>query len=124
MKYKLVRRVNPLDRTKSKLYAQPINDGNINQKAIATEIVALSSLSRGDVFNVIESLLEIMPKYLLMNKSLKLGDFGTLRLSFTSDGVDDAKEFNTKMIRGVKVIFTPSPDFRQSLNKVTYERCE
>jgi len=124
MKYKLVRRVNPQNRAQSKLYAQPVNDGNINQKAISAEIVALSSLSRGDVSNVIESLLEILPKYLLMNRSLKLGDFGTLRLSFSSDGVEDAKDFNTKMIHGLKVIFTPSTEFKQSLDKATYERVE
>ena len=124
MKYKLVKRENPQNRAQSKLYAQPVNDGNINQKAISAEIVALSSLSRGDVSNVIESLLEILPKYLLMNKSLKLGDFGTLRLSFSSDGVEDAKDFNTKMIHGLKVIFTPSTEFKQSLDKATYERVE
>ena len=124
MKYKLVKRENPQNRAQSKLYAQPVNDGNINQKAISAEIVALSSLSRGDVSNVIESLLEILPKYLLMNRSLKLGDFGTLRLSFSSDGVEDAKDFNTKMIHGLKVIFTPSTEFKQSLDKATYERVE
>ena len=124
MKYKLISRVNPQDRTKSKLYAQPVNDGTINQKIISTEIVGLSSLSRGDVSNVIESLIETMPKYLLMGKSIKLGEFGTLRLSFSSDGVETAKDFNTSMIHGLKVIFTPSSEFKSSLEKITFERAE
>ena len=124
MKYKLVSRANPQDRTKSKLYAQPVNDGTVSQKALSMDIVGLSSLSRGDVSNAIESLIETMPKYLLMGKSVKLGDFGTLRLSFTSDGVENAKDFNINMIRGVKVIFTPSPEFKLMLDRITFEKSE
>ena len=124
MKYKLIERVNPQDRTKSKLYAQPVNDGTINQKTISADIVGLSSLSRGDVSNVIESLIDTMPKYLLMGKSIKLGDFGTLRLSFSSNGVETAKDFNTGMIRGLRVIFTPSSEFKTALEKISFERVE
>ena len=124
MKYKLVSRANPQDRTKSKLYAQAVNDGTVTQKALSADIVGLSSLSRGDVSNAIESLIETMPKYLLMGRSVKLGDFGTLRLSFTSDGVENAKDFNTNMIRGVKVIFTPSPEFKLALDRITFEKSE
>ena len=122
MKYKLIERANPQDRTKSKLYAKPVNEGTVTQKAISADIVNLSSLSRGDVSNVIESLIDTMPKYLLMGKSVKLGDFGTLRLSFSSEGVADAKEFNTNMMHGVKVIFTPSPEFKSALEKISFER--
>ena len=124
MKYKLIERVNPQDRTKSKLYASPVNDGTITQKMISTDIMDLSSLSRGDISNVIESLIATMPKYLLMGKSIKLGDFGTLRLSFSSDGVATAKDFNTNMIHGVKVIFTPSSEFKLALERIAFEKSE
>ena len=124
MKYKLISRVNPQDRTKSKLYAKPVNEGVVTQKAISIDIVNLSSLSRGDVSNVIESLIATVPKYLLMGKGVKLGDLGSLRLSFTSEGVDNAKDFNTKMIRGVKVVFTPSTEFKSELEKITFEKGE
>ena len=53
MKYRLIQRANPQDRTKSKWYAQPVNEGKITQKAIAADIVELSSLSRDDAANVI-----------------------------------------------------------------------
>ena len=69
MKYKLIQRANPQDRTKSKWYAQPVNDGRITQKSIAADIVELSSLSRGDVSNVIESLIGTIPKYLLVARA-------------------------------------------------------
>ncbi|MDR1339400.1 MAG: DNA-binding protein, partial [Prevotellaceae bacterium] len=69
MKYKLVRRNNPQDReSPGKWYAAPVNDGKAVQKDIAADIVDLSSLARGDVGNVISSLIDTIPKYLLMGR--------------------------------------------------------
>jgi predicted histone-like DNA-binding protein len=123
MKYKLVERKNPQDLLAAgKLYASPINDGNVSQKEISAEIVALSSLSRGDVGNVIDSLTDTVPKYLLMGKSVTLGDLGTLRISFTSEGVDTAKEFTVNKMKGVRILFTPSPTLRKSIANIKFEK--
>jgi predicted histone-like DNA-binding protein len=123
MKYKLVERKNPQKPDeRGKLYATPVNDGKVSQKEIAAEIVGLSSLSRGDINNVIDSLLDTVPKYLLMGKSVQLGELGTFRLSFSSEGVDTAVEFNVSKISGVKVVFTPSPDLKKAVEKIAFER--
>lgn len=122
MKYKLIERANPQDRSKVKWYANPVNDGKITQRDLAKEIVTTSSLSRGDITSVIENLLDAMPKYLLMGKSVSLGEFGTLRLSFTSEGVDTADQFNTNLISGVKVVFTPGVELKKSLDEIKFEK--
>ena len=123
MKYKLTQRKNPQHpELQGKWYASPVNDGKINQKTISAEIVEISSLSRGDVSNVIESLIDTLPKYLLMGKSVNLGDFGTLRLSFSSAGVDEPADFRTTMINGVKVVFTPSVDFKHAIENIKFEK--
>ncbi|MDR0604177.1 MAG: HU family DNA-binding protein, partial [Bacteroidales bacterium] len=79
MKYKLQKRANPQNRTEEKWYAAQVNDGKVTKTDLAKELVTMSSLSRGDVSNVIENLLEIIPKYLLMGKSVGLGELGSLR---------------------------------------------
>jgi predicted histone-like DNA-binding protein len=123
MKYKLVERRNPQNpQATPKLYATPVNDGKITQKEIAADIVELSSLARGDVSNVIESLLDTVPKYLLMGKSVKLGELGTFRISFSSEGVDDATAFDTRLISGVRVLFTASTELREAIGKVRFEK--
>jgi predicted histone-like DNA-binding protein len=71
MKYKLTERKNM--QATAKLYATPVNEGKVSQKEIAADIVGLSSLARGDVANVIDSLIDTVPKYLLMGKSVSLG---------------------------------------------------
>ena len=122
MKYRLVKRVNPRERKEEKWYASPVNDGKITKTDIAKEIVNMSSLSRGDVSNVIENLLDTMPKYLLMGKSINLGEFGTLRLSFSSKGVEKPEEFNTGLIKGAKIIFTPSVELKKILSDLRFEK--
>ena len=123
MKYKLTQRANPQNRQASgKWYASPVNDGRISKKDISADIVTLSSLARGDVSNVIDSLVDTVPKYLLMGKSVNLGDLGTFRLSFTSKGVDTPETSNTNMISGVKVIFTPSSELKSLLKKTSFEK--
>ncbi len=122
MKYKLIKRANPQDRSKEKWYAAPVNNGKITKSDLTKEIVATSSLSRGDVSNVIENVIDIVPKYLLMGKSVSLGELGTLRLSFSSKGVENEGEFKVGMIGNLKVIFTPSPEFKKMLEDVKFEK--
>lgn len=122
MKYKILKRVNPSDRTQEKWYAAPINEGRITKTDITKEIVTISSLSRGDVSNVIENLLDVIPKYLLMGKSVNLGELGTLRLSFSSEGVESPEMVKTNHIKGVKVIFTPGSELKNVLKDIKFEK--
>jgi predicted histone-like DNA-binding protein len=124
MKYKVIQRANPQDRTQSKWYASPVNDGKITKAELAKEIVDISSLSRGDVSNVIESLLDVIPKYLLMGKSVSLGELGTLRVSFGSVGADTAAGINASRISGVKIIFTPGVELKKNLSDIHFEKVE
>ncbi|WP_423128663.1 HU family DNA-binding protein [Gaoshiqia sp. Z1-71] len=124
MKYKLIERANPQDRDQKKWYASPVNEGKITKSDLAKDIVGASSLSRGDVSNAIENLIDTMPKYLLMGKSINLGEFGTLRISFSSEGVEAPEQFNTNKISRVKVIFTPSIEFKAALDRIKFEKGE
>jgi predicted histone-like DNA-binding protein len=113
---------NPQDRSLSKWYAAPVNDGRISKADLSGEIVNISSHARGDVSNVIECLIDVFPKYLLMEKSIGLDEFGTLRLSFSSEGVDDPATFTVGMIHGLKVIFTPGVEFKSALSRISFEK--
>lgn len=121
MKYKMIQRANPQDRTQIKWYAAPVNEGRVTQREIAADIVELSSLSRGDISNVIESLITIVPRYLMLGRSVNLSDLGTLRISFGSEGVDDKEQFVPSMIKGVKVVFTPSVQLKDAIEKIRLE---
>ncbi|MDR1341511.1 MAG: HU family DNA-binding protein, partial [Prevotellaceae bacterium] len=101
MKYKFIKRKNPQNwQEPPKWFATPVNDGKVTQQEISADIVNLSSLARGDVGNVINSVIDTIPKYLVMGKSVNLGELGTFRVSFTSKGVEDPKDFTTDKISG------------------------
>jgi len=123
MKYKFVKRKNPADKNAPpKFYATPVYDGKVTKKQISDDLVLISSLSRGDISSVIENLIDSIPKYLLMNQSVQLGELGTIRLAFSSEGVDDINDFHIGMIRGKKVIFTPGPLLKKIFDGASYER--
>lgn len=123
MKYKLIQKGKPGDPdAPKKWYATPIKNGTITQKNLAQQISGRSSLTSGDVNNVIQNLLELLPQELIKGNSVQLGDFGTFRLSFSSDGVDTEKDFTKDKIKGVKILFTPSNDFKKTLSDMRLEK--
>ena len=89
MKYKLVQRKNPQKPAEpGKWYPQAVNAGKVTVKQIVTDIAGRSSLTRGDINNVLDNFLDRLPAYLMLGHSVQLGSFGTIRLSVTGEGVD------------------------------------
>lgn len=123
MKFKLIERGIPGNSsTPKKWYASPVKSGSVNQKSLAREIAGRSSLTSGDVANVIQNLLELLPANLIEGNSVQLGDFGSFRISFSSAGADTQETFSTDSIRGMKILFTPSPDFKRALSEIKFEQ--
>ena len=123
MKYRLIKRSNPVERSApEKYYATPIINGKIDKKQIADDLVLISSLSRGDISSVIENILDSIPKYLLKGYSVQFGDLGTFRISFSSEGANSPESFQVGMIRGKKILFSAGPAFKKILTDLTYEK--
>lgn len=123
MKYKLVQKGNPAKPADpKKWYANPVKSGTTTQKNLATQISGRSSLTAGDVANVLQNLAELLPEELTKGNSVQLGDFGTFRVSFSSEGVEQEKDFNPTKIKDIKIIFTPSTDFKKKLSDMKFEK--
>jgi predicted histone-like DNA-binding protein len=122
MKFKVIEKAKPGNpEAPKKHYASPVNAGTMTFRDIAKEIAGRSSLTRGDIENVLSNFLEELPTYLKIGMSLKLGDFGTMRLNLKSEGVPKGQKFDGSKIKGVKLIFTPSTELKRGLQDVTYE---
>lgn len=124
MYYQLMERTNPLAREKAKkLYATPRYVGRITAEEMARQIAIQTTLTSGDVSNVLKTFLDLLPMYLLMGMSLELEGIGRMRLTFSSEGVEDKKTFNTKLMRHLRVVFVSSPALRNRISNVmTYEK--
>lgn len=122
MKYKLIQKANPLEpETERKWYASPVKEGTINNYQLSKCIASKSFLARGAVMNVIENMVDEIPRYLIEGYSVNLNNFGTLRLSLSSEGVDNPGDFTPDNIKNMRVVFTPSPELKKTLQKIPFE---
>ena len=120
MFYRLVQKANPLDQEHKQRYATSVNAGKIDTRMIAKTLAQKSSLTTGDVINVLENLMEEIPRRLSQGYSVSLWELGTFRLSLSSQGVKEQKEFNTRTIKK-KVVFLPSKSFKSELKTIPPE---
>ena len=120
MKIKMVPRKNPQKKSEVKYYASPINAGKKTLRDIAKDIAGRSSLTRGDIENVLTNFMECLPSYLRDGFSVQLGEFGTVRLTLSSEGAADEKSFKTETIKP-RVTFTPGVELKAALRDNSYE---
>ena len=121
MKIKLVKRKRPGAKDDvGKLYANPVNVGKKTMHDIAKDIAGRSSLTRGDIENVLFNFIDRLPSYLRDGFSVQLGEFGTMRLTLSSEGAATVKAFKTETIKP-RVTFTPGVELKAALRENSYE---
>ena len=121
MKIKLIERRKPGTKTgPGKFYASPVNVSKKNLRDIARDIAGRSSLTRGDIENVLSNFMDCLPHYLRDGFSVQLGEFGTMRLTLSSEGAATVKAFKTETIKP-RVTFTPGVELKAALRENSYE---
>ncbi len=114
--------MNPLKKADpKKRFAQPVYADKVAQKQLARQLADLSSLSTGDVANVVQNLVEELPKILTRGGILQLGDFGTFRVTLSSTGVGEKNKFSTDTIRP-KISFLPWVELKKQLSNIKYQQ--
>ena len=116
----MVQRKNPQKKSEVKYYASPVNAGKKTLRDIAKDIAGRSSLTRGDIENVLTNFMECLPSYLRDGFSVQLGEFGTVRLTLSSEGALNEKAFKTETIKP-RVTFTPGVELKAALRDNSYE---
>jgi len=123
MKYKLIRKRNPSDpENYNKFHAIPVYNDLVSLKEISRYISKRSSLTSGDIVNVLTNLTEVLPEFLAEGKRVQLGDLGIFRLSFSSEGVDKESDFNVSKIRNTKIIFSPGKDMKNNIKNTRFKK--
>ena len=121
IQYRLMERIKPNDPTAPKKhYAITQSSGEVSLRQLADQIGEISTVSSIDTMAVLESLLKVLPRQLLDGKIIRLGDFGSFRLSLSSSGADKAEDFTKNMIKGVNLLFRPGKQITDELNKAEF----
>jgi predicted histone-like DNA-binding protein len=114
--YNPIKRLNPQTK-EAKWYAASRLTGKRGLKDLSKDLAEVSSLSPGDVHNVIVNLIDQLPKWLMQGSSVKLDGFGTFRLSFSSDGVETKEEVTANLIKDIRIIFEPDDQIKERIAK-------
>ena len=123
--YKLVtRKVTDLKggAAQEKIYAIPDYNGHTDMDTLCVMIGARSTVSSADVKAVLDNLNFVLDMELQEGRIVRLGDFGSFRISVSSDGVTDKKDFNTSMLRPPRIIFTPGGELKDTKKTLEYAR--
>lgn len=99
-----------------KWYASPIVENRMNTGTVCRLVTRNTTTAPTELESGFNLVCDAIPLQLQTGNSVQLGRLGILRLSFGSSGVDNIDDFNAaSMIRGVKVIFTPSKELMAAI---------
>ena len=86
------------DTAKKMYYAKAQADGVVTMDEMAEEISYATSLTDGDVLNVLRALIRQMKVQLAAGKIVKMENFGTFQIQVCSTGTETKKEFTANNI--------------------------
>ena len=119
MKFKTLRRPNPLNREEKLYYPAPVFGEQIGEDELTAEISFASSVNQSDVRAVLSNLMEILPRHLMHGNSVNLEKFGILRLSFESTGSEKEKDVSAENITRLKILFRPSTKLKDKISSTS-----
>lgn len=124
MEVKYLKRPHPTKRDEPELwYANPI----VRKAESVTAMTRAATENTSTAPTEMEAALTLWGNYarkrLLAGESVRVGDLGTLRVTFRSKGVESIDDVNAnQMVYDVRLKFTPSKEFRESIvNNISFE---
>ena len=121
MNYTIRQIASPIDRSSKLYYCVGTSSGVTGIREIARRISQSCTLTTVDIVAVLEGFLQYLPQYLIEGYSVKLSDFGILKLSLKSQGHLKAADCSTDDIMQVRVRFLPGTLLKNTLKSdITY----
>ena len=123
VKFNVTPRKDPRNQeSQPKYYATIKSSGRVDTHGIAKSINSMSTVSSVDTAAVLEAFLNVVPDQLADGKIVELGDFGTFRISVSSEGAEQAEALSSRHITDVRVLFAPGKRFKQVLDTVQFQK--
>ena len=115
--YSVAKMGNPSDPdAPKKFYAKMQASGVVDLDAMAEEISYATTLTDGDVLNVLRALIRQMKKNLMAGKIVKMEKFGSFQFQIRSSGADKESDFTPSHIKEVTIQFRPGAMVAEAQN--------
>ncbi|MBP5436937.1 MAG: HU family DNA-binding protein [Treponema sp.] len=122
MKYRIVKRINTLNKTEEKYYAASQYMEELTVLDLAKDISDACTLNVTDVEAVLTSLVRKLPLYLKNGFKIQLGNFGRVKLSFSSKGYESPENVDASSITSKRILFTPSSELKNEIEKASFSK--
>lgn len=96
MKFKIIKRKNPQDRSQEKYYPAPVYTDEIGVDELA-------------------ELLNVMPKHLRRGVKIKLNRFGTFKVVFGGNGQENEEDVTAADIEGARISFIGASEMKKAV---------
>lgn len=103
-------------------YPQSVTWGKaVTTREVADELSAISTVTRGDTFAVMENLGRVLSGFMGQGRAVKIDGVGTFyyTASSTKKGVQTAEEVSASLINGVRVRFLPEVERNSGSQVIT-----
>ncbi len=97
-----------------KWYATAKSTGTADMAELCMLIAARSTVSSADVKAVLDNLNFVIDFQLKSGRTVKMGEFGSFRLSISSEGAETKEDFTSSMLKTPKIVFTPGAALRET----------
>ena len=105
-----------------KFYPRPVHSGEISLEDLSADIAHSSSLTDSDVYAVLQSLVREIPRNISQGYIVRLGNLGSFRLSWSSEGSEIADDVTTGNITSRRLLFSPGKRIALQLEGLTFKK--
>ena len=118
--YSVNPRRNPSEKgTPPKFYAKVQTRGTVNFDTLAEDIAYATTLTDGDVLNVLRALIKQIKKHLSDGKIVNLDALGSFQFQISGKGALTEEDYNTNLIQKVRIQYRPGRLIREVQNLST-----
>lgn len=115
-------RINPREKDEApKYYGKVQTSGTITFDTLAEDIAYATTLTDGDVSNVLRALVKQIKKHLADGKIVNLDALGTFQFQISGKGALTEKDYNTSLIEKVRIQYRPGRLVREVQNLTTLQ---
>ena len=121
--FNVVQRKNPQDPAAApKFYISLSSRKKVTLDQLCDRMSQNSTLSRGEIKNVLESLVEEVSFQLLDGNAVELGKLGTLRLTVHSNGADEMEKATSSLVQSINVRYRAGSDIANKVKSIKFEK--
>lgn len=123
VKFKAVQRKNPRNLSAApKWYPQVVGDGETNLDDLSKYASSVSTVSKGDILAVLETVFTKVSQDLSDGKIVRIGDYFALQAGATGLPADKEEEVTANKIKSGHILFRPGKVLSETIKLMTFKK--